>query len=144
MSPDSFEELFYPGLCEVSAGFKAAGLPFIKHCDGNIWPIIDMMIDSGITALDPVDQQGGMDLGEVKAKFGDRVAIKGNVDCAETMTNGSVDDMIVATKAALKAGMPGGGYICSSSNSIHSAVKPENYKAMMDIIKEFGTYPMTL
>ncbi|MCP4376507.1 MAG: hypothetical protein GY794_10090 [bacterium] len=144
MSPDSFRELFYPGLCEVSAGFKDAGLPFIKHCDGNIWPIVDMMIDSGITALDPIDQQGGMDLGEVKAKFGDRVAIKGNVDCAETMTNGSVEDMIVATKAALKTGMPGGGYICSSSNSIHSAVKPENYKAMLDTIKEFGTYPCTL
>ena len=144
ISPDSFAELFNPGLCEVAAGFKAAGLPFIKHCDGNIWPIIDMMVDAGITALDPIDQQGGMDLGEVKAKFGHRVAIKGNVDCAETMTNGTVEDMVVATKAALKTGMPGGGYICSSSNSIHSAVKPENYKAMMDTIKEFGTYPCNL
>ncbi len=127
-----------------ACAFKDAGLPFIKHCDGNIWPIVDMMIDSGITALDPIDPQGGMDLGEVKAKFGHRVAIKGNVDCAETMTNGTVEDMVVATKAALKTGMPGGGYICSSSNSIHSAVKPENYKAMMDTIKEFGTYPCSL
>jgi len=144
MSPDSFAELFNPGLRRVAKGFSDLGLPFIKHCDGNIWPIVDMMVDAGITCLDPIDPQGGMDLGEIKAKFGDRVAIKGNVDCAETMTNGTPEDVIEATKAALRTGMPGGGYICSSSNSIHSAVKPENYKAMMDTIKEFGKYPMAV
>jgi len=36
--------------------------------------------------------------------------------------------------------MPGGGYILSSSNSIHSAVKPENYIAMLDTLKKFGKY----
>jgi len=144
MSPDCFAELFNPGLRKVAQSFSDLGLPFIKHCDGNIWPIVDMMVDAGISCLDPIDPQGGMDLGEVKAKYGDRVAIKGNVDCAETMTNAAPEDVIEATKAALRTGMPGGGYICSSSNSIHSAVKPENYKAMMDTIKEFGRYPMTL
>jgi len=37
-------------------------------------------------------------------------------------------------------GMPGGGYILSSSNSIHSGVKPENYAAMMRTVREFGAY----
>ena len=32
----------------------------------------------------------------------------------------------------LDLGMPGGGFILSSSNSIHSGVKPENYLAMID------------
>jgi hypothetical protein len=36
--------------------------------------------------------------------------------------------------------MPGGGFICSSSNSIHSGVKPENYVAMMRTIREEGRY----
>ncbi len=144
MSPKSFEELFDPGLCRAAKGFADQGLPFIKHCDGNIWPIIDMMIDAGITCLDPIDPQGGMALGEVKSVYGGRVAIKGNVDCAQLLSYGTPEGTVEATKAALRVGMPGGGYICSSSNSIHSSVAPANYKAMMDAVKEFGRYPMTV
>ncbi len=144
MSPDHFRKLFYPGLCKVAKGFAAAGLPFIKHTDGNLWSIIDMIIDSGITCLDPIEPVAGMDLADVKAKYGDRVALKGNVDCAQTLSFGTVEDVVAETKEALRKGAPGGGYILSSSNSIHSAVKPENYKAMVDTLKEFGTYPMKL
>ncbi len=41
-------------------------------------------------------------------------------------------------------GGPGGGFILSSSNSIHAAVKPENYMAMLDTLKEYGRYPLNL
>lgn len=144
VSPDQFRELFYPGLCKVSAAFAEQGLPFIKHTDGDIWKIIDMIIDSGISCIDPIDPISNMDIAEVKAKYGDRVAIKGNVDCAETLTFGTVEQVVEETKEALRKGMPGGGYICSSSNSIHSAVKPELYKAMVDTIHEFGVYPLRI
>jgi len=144
MSPGHFRTLFYPGLCRVAAGFREAGLPFIKHCDGNIWPIIDMMVDSGISGLDPIDPQGGMDLAEVKAEFGGRIALKGNVDCAQVLTFGTTDEVVEATRRALRQGAPGGGYILSSSNSIHSAVKPENYRTMLDTLARCGRYPVTL
>jgi uroporphyrinogen decarboxylase len=144
MSPEHFRELFYPGLCRVMGGYKDLGLTVIKHTDGNLWPILDMIVDSGIDCLDPIDPQGGMDLAEVKAKYGDRIAVKGNVDCVHLMSFGTPDEVVEATKEALRKGMPGGGYILSSSNSIHSAVKPENYKAMLDTLKEYGSYPMTL
>jgi len=140
MSPKHFRELFYPGFKRAVQGFKDLGLYVIKHTDGNIWPIIDMIIDAGIDCLDPIDPQGGMDLGEVKARYGDRVALKGNVDCAHLLTFGSEKEVIEATKAALNQGMPGGGFILSSSNSIHSAVRPENYAAMVRAVKEFGSY----
>ena len=140
MSPKHFRELFYPGLKRVVQGFKELGLYVIKHTDGNIWPIIDMIIDSGIDCLDPIDPQAGMDLGEVKAKYGQRVALKGNVDCAHLLSFGTEDEVVEATKTALKKGMPGGGFILSSSNSIHSAVKPENYAAMLSTLKDFGSY----
>jgi uroporphyrinogen decarboxylase len=81
-----------------------------------------------------------MDLGEVKAIYGQRVALKGNVDCASLLTFGTTDEVIEATKVALSKGMPGGGYILSSSNSIHSSVKPENYVAMIRTLQEYGHY----
>lgn len=140
MSPEAFRNLFYEPLCRVIGGFKEVGLPVIKHTDGNLWPILDMIIESGITCLDPIDPQAGMDLAEVKAAYGHRVALKGNVDCAHSLTFGTVEDVVEETKAVLRAGMPGGGFILSSSNSIHSAVKPENYAAMMDTLKLYGRY----
>jgi uroporphyrinogen decarboxylase len=141
MSPASFRELFYPGLCRVMKGYKDLGLSVIKHTDGMIWPLMDMILDSGIDCLDPIDPMAGMDLGEVKRKVGSRVALKGNVDCAHLMTLGSPAEVAEATRAALRTGMPGGGFILSSSNSIHSAVKPENYRAMLETLKQYGGYP---
>jgi uroporphyrinogen decarboxylase len=140
MSPKHFREFFYPGLCRVMQGYKELGLYVIKHTDGNLWRILDMIIDSGIDCLDPIDPQAGMDLGEVKAKYGERVALKGNVDCAQLMTFGTPEQVVEATKEALRKGMPAGGFILSSSNSIHSAVKPENYAAMLQTLRECGRY----
>jgi uroporphyrinogen decarboxylase len=144
MSPRHFRKLFYPGLCRVMRGFKELGLYVIKHTDGNLWPIIDMIVDSGIDCLDPIDPLAGMDLGETKAKYGQRIALKGNVDCASLMTFGTPEETAEATKEALRKGMPGGGFILSSSNSIHSGVKPENYGAVMRTLQEFGGYPTRL
>jgi uroporphyrinogen decarboxylase len=36
---------------------------------------------------------------------------------------------------------PGGGYIISSSNSIHPGCKPENYLAMVEAARVYGQYP---
>ncbi|HOR00815.1 MAG TPA: uroporphyrinogen decarboxylase family protein [Anaerolineae bacterium] len=140
MSPRHFRTLFYPGLCRVIGGYKELGLYVIKHSDGNLWPISDMIVDSGIDCLDPIDPLAGMDLGEVKARYGRRIALKGNVDCAGLMTFGTPDETAAATREALRKGMPGGGYILSSSNSIHSGVRPENYLAMVRTLHECGRY----
>ena len=142
MSPTHFRELFYPSLCRVMKGYKDLGLLVIKHTDGMIWPILDMIVDAGIDCLDPIDPIAGMDLGEVKLRFGDRIALKGNVDCSSLMTFGTPEQVAAATKQALRIGAPGGGYILSSSNSIHSSVKPENYLAMLRTLQEHGRYPL--
>ena len=144
MSPRHFRKLFYPGLCRVMGGYKELGLLVIKHTDGNLWPIIDMIVDSGIDCLDPIDPQAGMNLAKVKALYGDRIAFKGNVDCAQLMTFGTPAEVVEATKEALRQGAPGGGFILSSSNSIHSAVKPENYQALLLTLQKYGRYPLSL
>jgi uroporphyrinogen decarboxylase len=144
MSPKHFRQLFYPGLCRVMGGYKELGLQVIKHTDGKLWPILDMIVDSGIDCLDPIDPQAGMDLAEVKAQYGHRIALKGNVDCAQLLTFGAPDQVIAATREALRKGAPGGGFILSSSNSIHSAVRPDNYQAMLRAWQEYGQYPLRL
>lgn len=140
MSPATFKEVFYPGLKRVMRGYKDLGLFVIKHSDGNIMPILDMILDTDIDCIDPIDPIAGMDLAYMKQTYGDRFAIKGNVDCAQTLTFGSVQDVIEETKRCIDIASSGSGYILSSSNSIHSKVKPENYKAMVETVQEYGRY----
>ncbi len=135
-----FKKIFYPGFRRVIKGFKELGLFVIKHTDGNIKDIIEMIINAEIDCLDPIDPMSGMDLYLIKKKFGKKVALKGNVDCAKTLTFGTISDVIKETKESMKAGAYGGGFILSSSNSIHSGVKPENYLAMLYTLRTFGDY----
>jgi uroporphyrinogen decarboxylase len=144
MSPKAFCEFFYPGLKRVIAGFHEVGLPVIKHTDGNIRPLLDMILDSGIDCLDPIDPLAGMDIGWMKEHYSDRIALKGNVDCAHTLTFGSEQKVVEETREVMRKAAAGGGLILSSSNSIHSSVKPGNYLAMWNAIRMYGQYPIRL
>ena len=144
MSPVTFRELHAPGLKQLFTAFKEQGLMTVKHSDGNIMPLLDMIVEAKPDCLDPIEPVEGIDLGQMKQQYGDRLALKGNVDCSHTLTFGSMQDVVEETKQAIAKGAPGGGYICSSSNSIHSKVKPENYLAMWNTIRAYGRYPIRL
>jgi uroporphyrinogen decarboxylase len=144
VSPEMFRRFFAPGLKRVMGGFKDLGLYVIKHSDGNVWPIIDMMIDSGIDCLDPIDPVAGMDIGQVKAKYAGRIALKGNVNCAQTLAFGTVADVVRETQAVIRKAGQGGGLILSSSNTIHSSVQPGNYLAMLHALRAYGRYPISM
>ena len=144
MSPAMFRDLFAEPLKRVVMGFKNQGLPVIKHTDGNIMPLLDMILDSGIDCLDPIDPVAGMDMERLKRDYGQRVALKGNVDCAHTLTFGNEADAVRETKEVIRKAAGGGGLILSSSNSIHSSVKPGNYLAMWNAIRMYGKYPISL
>ena len=140
ISPSKFEELFFPELKRIIMAYRDLGFYVLKHTDGYMMPLLDFYKEAGIQLFDPVDPIAGMDLAVVKEKYGHDFAIKGNVNCATTLVSGSFDDVVAETKLCLEIGMPGGGYIISSSNTIHSSVRPENYKTMLDTIYEFGVY----
>lgn len=123
--------------------FKKGGY-VIKHTDGDITSTIDMIIDTGIDGIDPVDPQAGMDIGEVRKRYGHRVCIKGNVDCGYTLTDGSDREVVRGVKSCISKAARGGGYILSSSNSIHAKVNPKIFLTMIRTTKEFGKYPITI
>jgi uroporphyrinogen decarboxylase len=142
MSPQHFRQFVLPYLKRSIDAAHDEGVPFIKHTDGNIWDILDDLVQAGIDALDPIEPAAGMDIGEVKAKYGDRIAVIGNVDCSFVLTRGTVEEVEEAVKETIAKASPGGGHILASSNSIHPAVKPENYKAMVEAARKFGRYPI--
>ncbi len=142
MSPKHFEELILPGLKKAVQTAHDAGAYVVKHTDGNIMPIIDMIVDTGIDALNPIEPAAGMDIGEVKRKYGDRICIVGNVDCGPLLSWGTPEEVRDAVKECIRTAAPGGGYMLSSSNSIHSSVDPDNCRVMGEACLEYGEYDM--
>ncbi len=144
MSVEHFQEFVLPYFKRMVQICKDGGAYALKHCDGNMWPILDLTIDAGIDGINPIEPVAGMDIGEVKEKYGNRVCIMGNIDCGNLLGRGSVDEVVRTVRETLRKAAPGGGYVLMSSNSIHSTVRPENLKAMWDTTREFGTYPLDM
>ncbi len=144
MSPEVFRQFVLPRLQRVVDTVHAEGALCIKHTDGNIWKILDMIVDTGIDAINPLEPCAGMDIGEVKRQYGRRVCLVGNIDCGALLVTGTTTDVEQAVKDCIRAAAPDGGYILSSSNSIQSGVRPENLRAMIEAGRKWGSYPLAV
>ena len=135
-----FKEFVLPRLQRMVDAIHEEGAIAIKHSDGNLWPILDLIVATGVDGLNPMEPIAGMDIGMVKQKYGKRVCLIGNVDCGHILSEASPEEVEAAVKECIFKASAGGGHIISSSNAIHSSVKPENYRRMIEATREFGKY----
>ena len=138
-SREQFERFVFPFLKEQTEALKQSGAYVIKHTDGNINQILDMILDSAPHALHSIDPMAGMDIASIKTQIGDRICIMGNVD-ASVLERGPKDAIERSAEYALKSAMPGGGYIFSTCNTVFEAIPYENYRIMLDVRKRLGLY----
>jgi len=143
VSPNHTAQFLTPATKKQVELAHSLNVPAFKHTDGNIWKILDLLVDTGIDGLHPIDPMAGMDLAEVRAKYPD-LCLMGNVNCGATLCWESVEQVRQEVKQCIQKAGKGGRYICMSSNSIHSGVKPDNYLAMVKAIKKYGRYPLRL
>jgi uroporphyrinogen decarboxylase len=138
-TPEIFGSLVAPVLSKVLDGYRALGYYSIKHTDGNIMPIIDQMIQCGPDALHSLDPQGGVDLKLLKQNYNDKVCLIGNVNCGLLQT-GTDEQVTADVRRALRDGMPGYGYIFSTSNCVYTGLDLSRYNMMNSIWWEEGIY----
>lgn len=140
LSPSQFSEFVTPYLAKLIKGYRDLGYYSIKHTDGNIMPIVDQLVDAKPDALHSLDPQAGVDIAEVKRLYGKKVCLIGNVNCAKLDT-GTDEEVDQAVRYALRYGMPGGGYIFSTSNCIYTGMRLSRYERMLAIWRKEGNYP---
>ena len=135
--PELYMERIGPAFKRVIQGYKEMGCYVIKHCDGDVSDVLDFWVESGIDCLDPIDPAGGMRLDDIRAKYGSKICLKGNIDCKGALCDGTAEQVTSQVKDAMQqSGKP--AYICSSSNTIHQGVNPDNFRAMLDAIRLYG------
>jgi uroporphyrinogen decarboxylase len=139
LSPGLFSEFVTPYLKQLVKGYKDLGFYVIKHTDGNILPILKDLLSAEPHGLHSLDPQAGIDIAEVKRDHGDKVCLIGNVNSG-LLDTGTEEEVVESAKYALEHGMPGGGYIFSTSNCIYTGMRLSRYELMLDVWQEKGNY----
>lgn len=136
---NQFDEFIGPYLTDIIKLYHQLGFFAIKHTDGNIMPVLDRLVACGPDALHSLDPQGGVDLKTVKEICKNKVCLIGNVNCG-LLQNGSEEEVMSDVRRALREGMPGYGYIFSTSNCIFAGLELERYEWMNRIWWQEGIY----
>lgn len=139
ISPAHFRGYLKPYYTEIVDFVHKKGLLVFKHTDGDHSKITEDFIDTGLNGIHPIQPQC-LDIGKIKKEIGQRICILGNIDCVETLVSKGIQDVEEEVKRTIELAAPGGGYILSSSNTIHPGVKPENYIAMVKAAHRYGGY----
>jgi uroporphyrinogen decarboxylase len=139
LSPAMFSEFVTPYLKQLVQGYKELGFYVIKHTDGNILPILDDLLSAEPHALHSLDPQAGMDIASIKRSCGDKICLIGNVNSG-LLDTGTEEEVVESVRYALKHGMPGGGYIFSTSNCIYTGMRLSRYELMLKVWQKEGNY----
>ena len=143
MSPAHLREFFIPPFRKIVEGLKRFSLPILMHNDGNLWAVLDDLVDTGINGYHPVERAASMELGKVKELYKGRLCPVGNINNKTTMVNGTPEDVTREAMECMKTAAPGGGYILATDHSIHDDIPNENVYAYIEAAKKYGTYPLT-
>jgi len=135
-APAVFQQHLFPWMKKIGQLCSRKRMPYIYHSDGKLWEVMEDLLATGITALQPIEPKA-WDIVEVKQRYGDRLALIGNVD-VDLLARGTVDEVVAETKRLIKALGSGGGYCIGSGNTVPNYADPDNYRAMLETAWEYG------
>jgi uroporphyrinogen decarboxylase len=142
--PADWRRFVLPHIAEQVKILANTGTPVILHSDGNLNAIMDDIVQLKIVALNPLQRSAHMDLAGVKAKYGHRLCLIGNISTTTTLAHGTPEDVERATLECLRDGAPGGGYIFAPDHSYHSGIPVANIWRALETAKKHGAYPLDL
>ncbi len=132
ISPQHFRRFILPPLARMVRSLRKRGAWVLLHCDGNVIPIMDDIVATGIHAFHPMERKSGMDLGRMKQGYGDRITLIGNLEASHLMTYGALSEIAEQLEQCFDIGAPGGGYIFASDHSIHPGISAERARFVFD------------
>ncbi|MBN2312273.1 MAG: hypothetical protein JXR94_25060 [Candidatus Hydrogenedentes bacterium] len=136
-SVDTYREFLRPAHQRAVEWAHAKGIKAHLHSCGNIMPFVPDLIEIGVDALNPLEVKAGMDPIHMKRTYGDDLVLHGGI-------NAVLWDDLEAIEAEMRKTLPvvkeNGGYIFSSDHSVPSSVSLENFRRIVGLAKELGSY----
>lgn len=136
-SPETYRQVVQPAHRKACDWAHDRGIYALLHTDGNIWPLLPDIVDAGVDGLNPLEQKAGMDLGRLKAEYGDRLVFDGGLDVRRMSQPEAIEETVRTTFAAA---MPDGGFVYHSDHSVPSDVSFADYCRVMALVRHYGRY----
>jgi len=141
-SPDYWRQVYKPQVKRICDVAHEAGLKTIYHGCGDASVIFDDFIEAGVDAYNPLEAKAGLDVLELKRRYGSRWAFNGNIDVRVLATNDL--DLVRAEVLTKLNAARGGGFIIQSDHSVPDNVAPQTYDYLVQLVREYGRYPLNL
>lgn len=142
-SPEIFRQMGLPTLQKVTRLAKQAGIPSMVHCCGYAREMVKMCAEeTDLSAINPLEMppMGDCDLKVVKEKYGDRLALMGNIPTTSVMLTGTVKEVEDAAIKAIDDAGKNGGFILSTGDQCGRDTPDENIFKLVEVCKKYGCY----
>ena len=109
------------------------------HTHGKLKDILDDIAEIGVDVMSPIETglRGDVTLAEVKARIGDRVCLKGNLDDMAFLALEPEATVRAAAADRIAQAAAGGGYILSGTDAnVYSPEWVESFLTMAEVAKK--------
>jgi hypothetical protein len=106
------------------------------HTHGKLHDILEEIAEIGVDVMSPIETglRGDVTLTEVKARVGDRICLKGNLDDLAFLAQAGPEAVRAAAGACIAQAAAGGGYILSGTDAgIYSPQWVERFLLMAEV-----------
>jgi len=135
-SPSAFERVLLPAYRRMIAAYRAAGARYVfLHSDGDVRPLLDMLIEAGVDGLNPLERRAGMDPAALRARY-PRLILAGGMCNSDTLINGPVARIEAEARALIDLGRDGGLII--GTHSVSPEVPLEHFAAYDAACRTYG------
>jgi len=135
ISPKLYREFLLPHYKRVTGFLNKNNIDrILMDSDGNIIPILDLVIEAGISGTWPLEVNSGMDAIAVKKKYGNKLFLAGNLDKRELAKGGEAMRREVDSKVPILKEQ--GGYIPGVDHLVHVEFTYEKFKEYADYLKK--------
>ena len=138
ISPDMYRELVLPYHKRLCTHVAKDGLKSILHSDGNVGPLIPHFLKAGFSVLHPLEAKAGLDVRQLKPKYGDKLVLFGNIDVRKLA--GTKEDVEEEISSKVPIAKEGGGYIYHSDHSVPDNIPFSNYEFAIELVRKYGSY----
>ena len=132
-----YRELLRPIHQKAIDWAHAKGIRAYLHSCGDIRPFIPDLVEMGLDGLNPLEVKAGVDPLAVKREFGDRLLLHGGFNA---LLWDDVDEMEAAIRRDLPVLKEGGGYVFATDHSTPSNVSLQDFKRIVQVVKDVGRY----
>ncbi|MEW6649569.1 MAG: uroporphyrinogen decarboxylase family protein [Chloroflexota bacterium] len=142
ISPRAYRSLLKPLHAELIARARELCRARVMfHSDGDVFPLLDDLVEIGVDILNPVQITGCMaDLAQLKQRYGRQLVFCGGIDTQRVLPLGSPAEVRAEVKRVIETLGADGGYLLAAVHTIPNETPPENILAMVDAALEFGCF----